>query len=92
LVPGTFNSFYSCRPLRLFALFALVLCAAFFKPLSDLARLAAESELHSHILLIPFVSAYLIWLERKRLLAGFSSSPVRAVVSFAAGLAALAAC
>ncbi|MEA3213068.1 MAG: hypothetical protein QOE70_6125 [Chthoniobacter sp.] len=49
-----------------FAVWCVVLVAAFFKPLCDLARLAA-TDLHSHTLLIPFISAYLIYVERRRL-------------------------
>lgn len=40
----------------------LVLCFAF--PLWKLFRFAAESDLYSYILLIPFIGAYLFWLER----------------------------
>ena len=50
--------------LRNFALAALVLALCFAVPLRDLARLAATSEFHSYILLIPFISAYLIWLKK----------------------------
>ena len=42
--------------------FILLVC--FCKPLYDLARYALKSELYSHVLLIPFVSLYLIWITR----------------------------
>src|SRR5207247_2624244 len=49
------------------ALLAVLLLICFGKPLFDLARFARQSELYSHILLIPFISAYLIWLKRQDL-------------------------
>ncbi|HEU6449351.1 MAG TPA: exosortase [Verrucomicrobiae bacterium] len=48
------------------ATFALV--AAFAVPLWHLARFAAHNDLYSHILLIPAISAYLIWRKRKKLI------------------------
>jgi exosortase C (VPDSG-CTERM-specific) len=44
---------------------ALVLC--FSQPLYALARFAVQSELYSHIVLIPLISAYLVWLKRRSL-------------------------
>lgn len=38
-------------------------------PLFDLVRLAATTDLHSHILLIPFVTIYLVWQQRRALAA-----------------------
>src|SRR5436190_926145 len=40
---------------------AALLVGAFAVPLWQLARYAASSSLQSHILLIPFVAAYLVW-------------------------------
>ena len=53
--------------LRAFGWFVLALSGAFAIPLFGLARYAAGSELYSHILLLPFVSVYLGWLQRDRL-------------------------
>ena len=47
--------------------FVIVLLAAFGKPLLGLANYAAHSSLHSYILLIPFVSGYLLYLRRDQL-------------------------
>ena len=47
------------------ATLALALC--FGVPLYGLGRFALQSELYSHILLIPLISAYLVWLKRKTL-------------------------
>ena len=43
----------------------LLLC--FSLPLYDLVQLATQNELDSHILLIPFISGYLVWLRRRSL-------------------------
>jgi len=43
----------------------LALC--FVVPLWGLIRFAAGSELYSYILLIPFISLYLVWLNRQKL-------------------------
>ena len=50
-----------------FLLFVAGLAVLFGKPLVLLATTAATSELHSHVLLIPFVFAYLVYLRRDRL-------------------------
>jgi exosortase C (VPDSG-CTERM-specific) len=49
------------------ACFVIVLLGAFAQPLFVLLNYAARSDLHSYILLIPFVSAYLIYLRRDQL-------------------------
>ena len=49
------------------ACFVIVLLAAFGQPLLGLANYAAHSSLHSYILLIPFVSGYLLYLRRDQL-------------------------
>ena len=67
---------------------ALVLC--FSLPLYHLVQLAVTAEFHSYILLVPFVSLYLAWLERQRL--SRHSEPVRklAVLPLTAGAMVLA--
>ena len=49
------------------ACFVILLLAAFGQPLLDLANYAAHSSLHSYIIVIPFVSAYLLYLRRDQL-------------------------
>jgi exosortase C (VPDSG-CTERM-specific) len=49
------------------ACFVILLLAAFGQQFLALANYAAHSALHSHILLIPFVSAYLLYLRRDQL-------------------------
>ena len=49
------------------ACFVIILLAAFGQPLLGLANYAAHSSLHSYILLIPFVTGYLLYLRRDQL-------------------------
>jgi exosortase C (VPDSG-CTERM-specific) len=65
--------------------------AAFFRPLLSLVAYSADSDLDSYILLIPFISAYLLFLQRMRLTSRYESSPAWASIAAAVGLAALAA-
>src|SRR4051812_4221461 len=61
----------------------LVLC--FGKPLYELVRFAVQFDLYSHILLVPFICAYLVWINRHAL------PPPSKDGSRAAGVLALAA-
>jgi exosortase C (VPDSG-CTERM-specific) len=79
------------RSLIGFSLFAVFLVAAFSKPLFSLAVYAAGQQLHSHILLIPFVSAYLIYIRRHSLPTDYTFSPGWAMIPLVAGVIALAA-
>lgn len=79
----------SSARLKSFAIFALVLGALFFKPLLDLVRFSLHSSVHSHMVLIPFISGYLIWLRRKEVLPTPAASPALAVIPLAVGLLAL---
>src|SRR5438874_12894141 len=47
--------------------FAIVLLTVFARPLLALINHVAGSNLHSYILLVPFVSAYLLYLRRDQL-------------------------
>jgi exosortase C (VPDSG-CTERM-specific) len=49
------------------ACFVILLLGAFAQPLFVLLNYAARSDLYSYILLIPFVSAYLLYLRRDQL-------------------------
>lgn len=77
------------RQLRRFALFALGLSLAFALPLFGLIRYSLTTGLYSHVLLIPCVSAYLVWLRRQESLPSVSPSPGLAVIPLAMALAAL---
>jgi exosortase C (VPDSG-CTERM-specific) len=68
------------------ACFTIVLLAVFARPLLFLLNYAAGSNLHSYILLIPFVSAYLLYLRRDQLPKNYVVDLPLAIVSLAAGL------
>ena len=74
---------------RMFVVAAGILTAAFSMSLISLAFHAAGEDLHSHILLIPFVSAYLIYLKRHDLPKASAPSWWGALVSGGAGLGLL---
>jgi len=65
------------------ACFVILLLATFGRPLFGLANYAAHSSLHSYILLIPFVSGYLLYLRRDQL-------PKERVADLPLGILALA--
>jgi exosortase C (VPDSG-CTERM-specific) len=71
--------------------FVALLGLAYIRPLTALTIYAAETDLHSHILLIPLVSAYLIYVRRMRLPAEYVFSPWWTALLLVAGLAALLA-
>jgi exosortase C (VPDSG-CTERM-specific) len=84
------------RDLRLrgpmgFLIFSILLLAAFGKPLFSLAVYAAGQQLHSHILLIPFVSAYLVCIRRHALPRDYTFSVGWALIPLVAGAISLAA-
>src|SRR5215471_18929688 len=58
----------SLRPqLRLLATSAAVLALCFSLPLYHWVRFAVHSQLYSHVILIPFISLYLVWLKKRDL-------------------------
>ena len=79
------------RRLLAFLLFTAGLTGAFAPLLTLLARHAAGSELHSFILLIPFVTAYLVYIRRKQLPNDYDSSPFWGTVALLLGVTALVA-
>src|SRR5438046_2806537 len=48
-------------------IYLVILCGAFALPLSAFVTYARTSDVHSYVLLIPFVSAYLIHIRWKHL-------------------------
>jgi exosortase C (VPDSG-CTERM-specific) len=73
------------------ALLSAVLLGCFAWPLAGLLRFAIKSDLFSHILLIPFISAYLIWVAKDALPPAAPPRRYRSIFFFAAGAAVLAA-
>ena len=76
--------------LRKFFLATAILVFCFGKPLFDLLQLAAKDDLYSYIPLIPLISIYLVWLQKKNL--PHFSEPARklAALFFAGGLMTIA--
>lgn len=70
--------------------YAALLLAFFAKPLLALMFLAADSDLHSYIILVPFISAYLLYIRREKLGVDYRSSWGWALIPFAAGAVAWA--
>jgi exosortase C (VPDSG-CTERM-specific) len=69
-----------------YAGFIAVLALAFYKPLHALAIHAGTSDIHSHVLLIPLISAYLIFLRRSDLPKSYTSSLVPALIAGSLGI------
>jgi exosortase C (VPDSG-CTERM-specific) len=69
---------------------AVVLLVIFGRPLFRLAVFASHSELYSHILLIPFISAYLISLKKGKLALDAAPNRRLAWLPLAAGALTLA--
>jgi exosortase C (VPDSG-CTERM-specific) len=98
VVPAQTGAIHTSVPLkqkqkRLFlggVCFAIILLATFAQPLLMLISHAARSKLHSHILLIPFVSAYLLYIRRDQLPKNYAVDLPLAIVSLAGGLGVLA--
>jgi exosortase C (VPDSG-CTERM-specific) len=63
----------------------------FTQPLTRLMLYAAQSDLHSHILLVPFITGYLLYIQRRRLSAAYRSSIAGTLTVGGIGIAALAA-
>jgi exosortase C (VPDSG-CTERM-specific) len=70
------------------ALYLAFLTALFAVPLSRLALYAARSDLHSHVLLVPLVTVYLLYLKRGNRVVAYKSSIIGALVASAGALGA----
>ena len=73
-----------------FLWFVILLTLLFSKALVGLVIHAANSNLHSYILLVPIISTYLLYIRRSQLPTTYSSSPPLAAILSVAGLVALA--
>jgi len=78
---------------RRFLAAVAVLALGYCIPLYQVLRFALRSNLYSHVILIPVVSAYLIWIQREKLQKEPSAAlpPIWGIVAAIAGVA-LAAC
>jgi len=70
-------------------IYLVILGGAFGLPLREFVTFARQSEVHSYVLLIPFVTAYLLYIHWKQLSRELSSSWGYAFLSAAAGTGAL---
>ena len=71
--------------------YLILLTLLFLRPLLGLMLYASHSDLNSHILLVPLISGYLLYIQRGRRSAVYRSSIARSVVLGGIGIAALAA-
>ena len=72
-------------------IYLVILCAAFALPLREFATYTAHSDVHSYVLLIPFVTAYLIYIRWQYLSNKLTTSWGPAAVLAALGVGALSA-
>jgi exosortase C (VPDSG-CTERM-specific) len=68
-----------------FVIALVVVVLAFSLPLFNLVRFTLGSTLFSHIVLVPFVSAYLIWIQRGRIPVEYGRTTVLSVIAFGLG-------
>jgi exosortase C (VPDSG-CTERM-specific) len=70
--------------------YLVLLTLAFIQPLTRLALYAARSDLNSHILLVPFIAGYLLYIQRGRVPVAYRSSIAGTVTAGGIGFALLA--
>jgi exosortase len=63
----------------------------FFGPFRELFALSLNNTLYNHTLLIPFVSAYILWLNRKKFFERMDFAPVPGIILLLFALACLLA-
>jgi len=73
------------RQLNWLAVEVILLLVCFGRPLYDLLRFTNHSDLFSYIPLVPFISAYLIWTERKQITTEVRPCRIGAACAFIAG-------
>src|SRR5664280_1067415 len=71
--------------------FVVLLILLFIQPLTRLILYAARSNLHSHIVLVPFITAYLLYLQRGRPSTAYRTSIGGSVAVGGIGIVAVAA-
>ena len=73
------------------ASFIILLTLLFIEPLTRLMLYAARSDLHSHIILVPFITGYLLYLQRGRPSIAYRTSIGGAALFGGIGIVAAAA-
>ena len=71
--------------------YLIILTLLFVQPLTRLMRYSVQSSLQSYILLVPFISGYLLYIRRGRLSTAYRSSILGTVTLGGIGIAILAA-
>ena len=89
--PATNSGNGLARAARRLGFFTAALALVFCVPLFRLGALSLKEDLYSHVLLMPFVSIYLVWMTRHRLPAVASSSRGGTILFAGAGVIALTA-
>jgi exosortase C (VPDSG-CTERM-specific) len=74
-----------------YLVFIALLVAAFALPLIWLVRHVAQSDLHSHVLLVPFVCLYLLQIQRGQLPRKYVAAPICSALFGIIGLISLVA-
>ncbi|MDB6172548.1 MAG: exosortase VPDSG-CTERM-specific [Chthoniobacteraceae bacterium] len=75
--------------LRFCLIFSLLVLLVYIKPLISLAMHAAAVDLHSQILLVPFISAYLVYIQRDQIPSKYVPFPGAVIAASFSGLVAL---
>ena len=73
---------------RAFAILLVVLVGVYALPLYRLVRYSLENDLWSHVLLVPWISLYLVWLRKSQLPPAAPSFSFYAAVPLLGGVAA----
>src|SRR5438270_12839415 len=79
------------RRFLLFLGYVAMLVGVFAAPLTTWARYASGSDVHSYVLLIPFVTVYLIYIRWSQLPREYHSSPGFGMIPIIIGAVAVAA-
>ena len=74
------------RPVFTFAIIAAGLCAVFMGPLFNFVQFAVSRDRNSYLLIVPVVTAYLIWIKRREIRREFRSSILAAIAPLAIGI------
>ena len=70
----------------IFVVFIAMSCLVFYKTVSELVRYSLQDDSNSHVILIPVIAFFLIWLERSRIFSVIASAPVPGIGLTFAGL------
>ena len=77
------------RPHLPFAVLGVVSFALFWRTLRELWALSLSADSYSYILLIPVISAFVLYLERRKIVAGIGTYRSRVVAALLAGALAI---